>query len=295
MSFDGILGNAAALDRLRGILSSGRMAHAYLFAGPAGVGKKLAATGFARAMGVRPIVVSLLEDKHEVSIAQVRDVIRELSFTSRDRRVAIFDDAERMSEDAMNALLKTLEEPPEGTLLLLISSVPERMLATIRSRCQTIFFHPLPDEEIVRFLRSKNVDEPAARAGAVLAGGSIGAATGLVAELEGTLELARDLQARVLAGELNPIVEALGKIRDTEEARAKAKRELLILVHALREALRSKTGAVPALATPAFVARMAGLPEEEILGRIESLLDHQRAIDLNANVGLAVEDALLNL
>jgi DNA polymerase-3 subunit delta' len=200
-----------------------------------------------------------------------------------------------MSEDAMNALLKTLEEPPRGTILMLVSSVPERLLATIRSRCQTIFFHAIPDEEIVRFLKAKGVDEPSAKAGAVLAGGSIGAAARLAPELAETLALARELQVRVLAGELNPIVEALGKIRDTEDARAKAKRELQILVHCLRETLHSKAGVAPALAAPEFVTRMAALDEDGILERIESLLDHQRVIDLNANVGLAVEDALLGL
>lgn len=295
MSFEGFLGNGAAIDRLRGLLAGGRMAHAYLFAGPEGVGKKLAAREFAKALGAKPIVVERLEDKHEVLIAQVQEVIRELSFTSRDPRVVIFDDADRMSEEAMNAILKTLEEPPPGTVILLVTSVPQRLLATIRSRCQTILFHPLPDEEIVRHLKSKMLDEPAARAAALLAGGSIGAASRLAPEMREVLELAKELQTRVLAGELNPIVEALGKIKDTESARAKARRELDLLVHCLRETLRSKSGHAPAIATPEFVARMSKLDDDEILSKIESLFDHVRAIDLNANVGLAVEDALLGL
>ncbi len=295
MSFEGILGNAAALDRLRGLLAGGRMAHGYLFAGPEGVGKRLAAAAFAKELGVTPILVSRLEDKHEVMIAQVREVIRELGFASKERRVVIFDDADRMSEEAMNALLKTLEEPPEGTLILLLASAPQKLLPTIRSRCQTIFFHPLPDEEVVRYLKGKMVDEPSARAAAVLAGGSVGAALELVPDLAEVLASAKELQQRVLAGELNPVVEALGKIRDTEKARAQARRELRILVHCLRETLRSKSGHAPALATKEFVARMTALDDDEILEKIESLIDHERAIDLNANVSLTVEDALLRL
>ena len=295
MSFEGILGNAAALDRLRGLLAGGRRAHAYLFAGPEGVGKKQAAVAFSKELGAAPLVVSRLEDKHEVLIAQVREVIRELGFASKERRVVIFDDAERMSEEAMNALLKTLEEPPEGTLILLLASASQKLLPTIRSRCQTIFFHPLDDESIVRFLKGRMVDEPSARAAAVLAGGSVGAAADLVPDLAEVLASARDLQQRVVAGELNPIVEALGKIRDTEKARAQARRGLRTLVHCLREALRSKSGVTPALATKEFVARMSALDDEDILEKIESLIDHERAIDLNANVSLAVEDALLRL
>lgn len=295
MSFEGFLGNGAAIDRLRGLLAGGRLAHAFLFAGPEGVGKKRAAAAFAEELGVKPILVERLEEKHEVLIAQIQEVIRELSFASRDRRVVILDEADRMSEEAMNALLKTLEEPPPGTVLILVSSVPQRLLGTLRSRCQTILFHPVPDEEIVRFLKSKGLDEPSARAAAVLAGGSIGTAATLAPQMSEILALASELQARVLSGELNPIVEALGKIRDTGEARARAKRELGILVHCLREALRSKSGLAPALAAPEFVARMSALDDDEILGKIEALMDHDRMIDLNANVGLAVEDALLGL
>lgn len=295
MSFEGVLGNPAAIDRLRGLIAGGRLAHAYLFAGPEGVGKRLVAISFAKGLGVEPLVVERLEDKHEVLIAQVREVIRELGFASKDRRVVIFDDADRMSEEAMNALLKTLEEPPDGTLLLLVSSAPQRLLPTIRSRCQTIFFHPLDDESIVRFLQGRMLEGPSARMAAVLACGSVGTATAMIPEIEEILTLARELQERVLAGELNPIVEALGKIRDTEKARAQARRELRILLHCLRETLLAKSGRAAALATKEFVERMSGLDDDEILEKIESLIDHERAIDLNANVSLAVEDALLRL
>jgi len=295
VSFEGVLGNPAAIDRLRGLIAGGRLAHAYLFAGPEGVGKRLVAISFAKGLGVEPLVVERLEDKHEVLIAQVREVIRELGFASKDRRVVIFDDADRMSEEAMNALLKTLEEPPDGTLLLLVSSAPQRLLPTIRSRCQTIFFHPLDDESIVRFLQGRMLEGPSARMAAVLACGSVGTATAMIPEIEEILTLARELQERVLAGELNPIVEALGKIRDTEKARAQARRELRILLHCLRETLLAKSGRAAALATKEFVERMSGLDDDEILEKIESLIDHERAIDLNANVSLAVEDALLRL
>ena len=94
---------------------------------------------------------------------------------------------------------------------------------------------------------------------------------------------------------LNAVIESLGKIRDTEAARAQARRELRILVQCLRETLRSRSGQAPTLATREFVERMSRLDDDDLLDRIEVLLDHERAIDLNANVPLAVEDALLRL
>jgi DNA polymerase-3 subunit delta' len=291
-----LLGHEAALWRLQGQVARERLSQAYLFAGPEGVGKKQAALQFARTLGARAIVVARPPDRHEVQIAQVREVIRELSLTSPERRVVIFDDAERMSEEAMNACLKTLEEPPRGVLLVLVSSAPDRLLGTIRSRCQTIHFHALPDPVVERYAReSLGLGEAPARAVAELAQGSIGAACGLAPEIDRVLELSGELQNRVLAGEFNPVVEALGKIRDTEEARAMARRELRLLLQALREVLRAKSGARPVLASAAFLERMGRLGEDELVERMETLLEHERMIGLNANVTLAMEDALLRL
>ncbi len=296
MPFDSLLGNEAALARLRGILERDRPAHAYLFSGPEGVGKKTAAVEFARAWGASPKLVGILENKHEILIAQVHEVIRELNFASRDRRAMIFDDAHRMSEEAMNALLKTLEEPPAATVIILVTSVPQKMLGTIRSRCQTILFFPLPDEALVRHAIDRlGLGEEEARATALLAEGSVGLANTLSKEIPEVLALARELQDRILKGELNPIIESLGKIRDTEQARRAARRQIGLLTACLREALHAPAGGRPCLAAPAFLDRMSRMDPDDLLDRIETLVDHQRLIDLNANVSLVVEDALLRL
>jgi len=294
--FDGLIGNEAAIARLRGILDRKRPAHAYLFSGPDGVGKKRAALEFAQALGAKPTLIQRPEDKHEILIAQVHELIRELTYTSAAHRAVVFDDAHRMSEEAMNALLKTLEEPPERTMLILVSAVPERLLGTIRSRCQTIHFAPLPDEDLLRHATSKlMLGAEDAIAAALLAEGSIGKLIDLVPQIDELRATARDLQARVLSGETNAVIEALGKIRDTEQARIDAKRKLRLLTHSLREVLRARHGVKPGLASPDFVSKLAKLDDDEILDRIEILIDHERVIDLNANVSLAVEDALLRI
>jgi DNA polymerase-3 subunit delta' len=294
--FEDFLGNAAAIARLRGILERRRPAHAYLFSGPEGVGKKRAAEEFARALGARITLVRRPEDKHEILISQVHEVIRELTYTSEVHRAVIFDDAHRMSEEAMNALLKTLEEPPERTILILVTGVADRLLGTIRSRCQTVHFAPLPDEELKRHAAQKLLlagDE--ADAAAILAEGSIAALAELAPKIGELRAAARDLQSRVLSGELNAVIEALGKIRDTEQARLDAKRRLRLLAHSLRDVLRARSGGRPSLASPEFVEKLAALDEDDLLDRLEILIDHERMIDLNANVGLTVEDALLRL
>jgi len=294
--FDGFLGNEAAVARLKGILDRKRPAHAYLFSGPEGVGKKRAALEFARALGAKVTLIERLEDKHEILIAQVHEVIRELTYTSAANRAVLFDDAHRMSEEAMNALLKTLEEPPDRTLLILVSGVSERLLGTIRSRCQTIHFAPIGDDELQKHATQRLMlsgDEAAAAA--ILAEGSLAALTELAPKIGELRASARDLQSRILSGELNAIIEALGKIRDTEQARLEAKRKFRLLAHSLREVLRVRSGGKPSLASPEFVEKLAKLDEDDLLDRIETLIDHERMIDLNANVSLTVEDALLRL
>jgi DNA polymerase-3 subunit delta' len=296
VSFEAILSNATAISRLQGILDRKRPAHAYLFSGPEGVGKRLAALDFAKALGARVTLIQRPEDRHEILIAQVHEVIRALSYTSEEARAVIFDDAHRMSEEAMNALLKTLEEPPERTFLILVSSVADRLLGTIRSRCQVIHFAPLPEEELARYAREKlMLGGDDATAAALLAEGSIGSLTTLAPDIDELRAAAKDLQARILSGELNAVIESLGKIRDTEQARIAAKRKLRLLAHSLREVLRARSGYKPCLATPDFVEKLSKLDEDDLLDRLETLIDHERMIDLNANVSLTVEDALLRL
>lgn len=296
MPFEDFIGNDTALARLRGILDRRRQAHAYLFSGPEGVGKKRAAVEFAKALGARVTVVQRPEDRHEILIAQIHEVIRELSYTSSEPRSVIFDDAHRMSEEAMNALLKTLEEPPERTHLILVSSVADRLLGTIRSRCQVVHFSPLPEEALAQYARETlRLGGDEALVAALLAEGSIGAIVALAPEIGELRTMARDLQSRILSGELNAVIESLGKIRDTEQARQAAKRRLRLLAHSLREVLRARSGAKPVLASPEFTEKLSKLDEDDLLDRIETLIDHERMIDLNANVGLTVEDALLRL
>ncbi|HEX7899214.1 MAG TPA: AAA family ATPase [Planctomycetota bacterium] len=296
MSFEGLLGNAPALRRLTVMIEGGRRPHAFLFGGPEGVGKALAAVEYGKALGATPILIQRREDKQDVILDQIHELTRELSMTSAKPRVIVIDDAHRMSEEAQNAILKTLEEPPANTTIILVTHVPDKLLGTIRSRCQTLFFHPLADAEIEGIARSKHrLDGDRAKIATLLARGSIGALSGLIDTLDEIISAARDLQERSVTGELNKLIEALGKIKDNEEARARAKRDLGLVAQALREVLLARTGYKPVLATPTFLQKLSKLDEDAILERIETLIDHARMIDLNANVGLCVEDALLRV
>ena len=157
--------HAAACERLSVAIVSQRMPHGLIVQGPAGVGKEHFAGALAAALfctgreerleacghchecalsraGTHPDVrwVQPLEEKKSIGVDQVREVCDQLSMTSMRRgyRVAIIVPADKMTPQAQNALLKTLEEPGPRTLLILVTARPSALLPTLRSRCQRV-------------------------------------------------------------------------------------------------------------------------------------------------------------
>ena len=205
MAFDQIIGQENAVAILRNALRNGRLAHAYLFLGPEGVGKILTALTLAKAMNCQSppeegdscekcpsclkvnssnhTDVILLEPEGEViKIEQIRDLQRRLRYRPLEggRRVCIIDSADKMNAPASNALLKALEEPPDGTHLILATSRPHLLLPTILSRCQWVKFRPLTSSQVVQILQDgHSLGAEKAYFCASLAGGSAGQALAL--------------------------------------------------------------------------------------------------------------------
>ena len=202
MNWTDIKGHGTQQTVLQSALAAQRLHHAYLFTGPEGVGKRTLAMVLANAIhceksngevcggcvnckriadGNHPDVriVAPLATKKEISIQQVRDVEKELSFRSftGKRKIAIIDPATSLNFASQNALLKTLEEPPQDSLLILIAANAGALLPTIRSRCLRLAFGPLPRALVAEHLvaTERMVDEEA-QLRAAMAMGSIGAA-----------------------------------------------------------------------------------------------------------------------
>lgn len=244
MSFANLIGHSSQLASLRAALSSGRLHHAYLFVGPEGVGKRTIARAMAQAIhcpeadgdfcgrcvncasigdGNHADVrfIGLLPDKKEISIQQVRELERELRFRSfgGKRKIAIVDPVNLMNVAAQNALLKTLEEPPTDSLIILIAPNAGALLPTLRSRCLRLAFEPLPRTEVAAFLRTKHgLKDDDAKFLAALSMGSIGLATSL--DRERLIEKRKSWSSKLVAlepGDYQAVIavaEALAASRD---------------------------------------------------------------------------------
>lgn len=231
-TFRQIIGHEQPLRVLQGALAAGRLHHSLLFSGPDAVGKRTAALALAGALnclrpadndacgdcatcqriekGSHPDVSFVTLDKTVIPIDTIRKVRQEASYFPYEghRRVFIVDPADRMSIDAQNALLKTLEEPPPSSVLVLVTARPMHLLPTTRSRCQQVSFGTLAPVVIAPHLeRSRNLSAKEALRAARLSGGRPGAAM--------TLDLDAHDAAR---DEILSALEHLGKTRAREAA-----------------------------------------------------------------------------
>lgn len=247
---DEIVGNERVREGLLRAAASGRLAHAYLFCGPEGVGRRtfalalvktLACTGAGGApCGVCPncteVEAGTYRDLHVlgprgrlglIKVEQVRALVEVLSRRS-SRPVGPFvivDGADRMGAQAANALLKTLEEPPPGALIVLVASQPDRLLPTVRSRCVRVDFGPVDAPLIERMLVARGFEPEEAAARALAARGAPGTALLLAPEDVGRrgallrLLPRLDMDSVPLALEAAAALDAeLRELRDAEEA-----------------------------------------------------------------------------
>lgn len=202
MAFADIIGQEKSLRLLRGALANHRLHHAYLFTGPEGVGKRTTAMMMAMALHCverqgdacgrciecarirnrnHPDIreIEPLPGKKEITIQQIRSLEKDLQLRSFSggRKVAILDPAALLNQPSQNALLKTLEEPPKDSLLILISPSAGALLPTLRSRCLRVSFGPITRQLLADYLSSrKGVPAEEAQLLAALSMGSLGMA-----------------------------------------------------------------------------------------------------------------------
>ena len=205
--FGALVGQGSVIEALRRALNDNRLPHALLFHGPVGVGKATCAGILAQALncsaggfkdacgtcvscrkvsrGLHPDLIWMTPEGKggQIKVERIRrEIIDKVGFRPYEgrRRVVIIDDAHRLNASSQNSLLKTLEEPPPSSLIVLVTPAPESLLPTVRSRCQPLQFRSLAPEVLQRHLEEvHHIPGDEARLRAVLVSGSVGRALDL--------------------------------------------------------------------------------------------------------------------
>ncbi len=176
MSFNNIIGNDNVKNILKKSLNNNTILHSYMFVGETGIGKKMIAEQFAKMIlcedfndnecnncksciefngGNNPDYIYIEPEGKIIKIEQIRQMqttVIEKPINS-SKKVYIIDDADLMTREAQNCLLKTLEEPPEYIVIILIVSNENKVLTTIKSRCMKLYFEKISDNDIKKFLQ----------------------------------------------------------------------------------------------------------------------------------------------
>ncbi len=323
-----ITGQARAVEILQRERRTGRIPHAYLFHGPESVGKKRAALALAAALlcraaeedacGVcsdcRNIAVGHHPDvrvttpqaktrgaAEKIYIEQIRALQQEIALRplSGVTKIFVVDDTDRLVEQAANAFLKTLEEPPDASLLILVTAFPDRLLATIRSRCRPVRFQPLSPESVAAIVsREKGVRAEEAARLSRFAHGSVSRV--LAVDYEAIAKQRTEfLEERQRCAGGDPA--ALFGFSDTFTRNSvRAAQFLEFLVTWERDLMALKLqGPGAALVNGDCAAALSREAESRgvahLLGRLELLEQSLRRLQSNVNARLVVEAALMPL
>jgi len=317
MPFRDLVGHRALLQVIARAVGRQTLPPSLLFAGPDGVGKRLVAVALAQVQNcLAPVETNgsfdacgaceacskiargsfsdVLEivpgDAGSLTVDQVRQVVRQAAYRPFEgrRRVVVVREADRLVTAAQNALLKTLEEPPDASQFILVTSRPGVLLPTVRSRIQQLTFGQLTANEVETVLVRQGVDERAARVGAATAGGSAGRALAIAS---GDLVEARDVAVAFLRDvasahdarqRLGAAKELVGKSRPGKGAPRQA------LTRRLR-ALMSLVRDVELLSVGSDAAALANADIADRLEPMARTYGGARGVEGFAAVGRAIE------
>lgn len=321
-SFNDIIGHHQAVTTLQNALQSGRVAHAYLFHGPEGVGKSTLARVFAMAyfcgrapadacgecadchrflQGNNPDFKEVAANGSTIKIDQVREVQREAQFKSYGGKgkVYLLSQAENLTPEAANCLLKVLEEPPPGTVFLLTADNPYRLLPTILSRCQQIPLRRVsPDVIAGELVKRFGKLSGEARVTALLSDGLPGKAIAGAGEESG-----RGLRGEVLellqGIKKGDVAELFGLAEGMEKSKEQTRLMLDLLTLWYRDQLVWLTTRSPDMIINIDlldeIKTGEGLGAERIMTAIDEISRARALLAGNANFRLVLEVLLLKL
>ncbi len=302
---DQVLGHHETIEKLVDSFVRGRPGQTYLFVGPSGVGKRKTSWGLAQALlcpqnprgcGLCPSCLRVGSGRHEgvlqiqpqgpaIKMEQAKEILDFLSLKSLSgNRVIIIDQAQLLNPQTANALLKTLEEPPEGTFFFLIAPSVAGLMPTIRSRSRTVQFKPLSELDLAKRVKAP---EWALRS----AGGSF---EKLAQLQEGPEQDLRRKAAEILALFIKDTDFLLSEIwRPEFKDRQQGQRILSYWLGYLKDAVYLQEGVksqIVSLDQGPLVKSLAELPRQKLLNWIEKAIQAELALNANRDAQLVMEE-----
>ena len=323
MDFKEIIGHERQIENLKNAINNNSISHSYLFEGEEGLGKKKTALAFSKTLlckeekdhpcntcsscikfdsGNHPDFKIIAPNKKgTIVIEEIEKIINAVSTSPFEgkRKVFIIDDSHTMNMEGMNTLLKTLEEPPSFMNIILVTSISNKLLPTILSRCQRIRFYPVDKLKIMKLLREKeSLDEDRSAFIADFTKGSIGKSIEIASSEE--FFNRRDEVIRIIDNILNGDgTKALASVKFFNDNKDDIHGILDIMLYWFRDLLIYKEVGQRSLIINKdkleILSKQSSIDFNRINGIIEKIEETRVNINNNVNFALSIETMLLKI
>ena len=306
MYFEKIKGQNFAKKYLTNSIKSNMVSHAYMFEGPNGIGKNTMARELAAILLEMenlfnsPDYIEIKPDGNSIKIAQIRKLQSDILVKPyKSYKIYVIDEAQKMTVEAQNALLKTLEEPPKYAIIILITDNKESLLDTIKSRCEIIKFTPIPMQEVASYLTMNGIDSKRASLLANFSRGSMKKAIELSESEEFNLmrEEVQKYVERFLNGNLIEIMDIHSSI---EKYKDQIRNVLDLLINYFRDIMMVKENVdnsmIINLDRLIFVKNMSNKTTYSQLSKIIDIIEETKnKLRSNCNFNISIQVMTLNI
>ncbi|EGT4966634.1 TPA: DNA polymerase III subunit delta' [Clostridioides difficile] len=306
MYFENIIGQNFAKKYLTNSIKKNKLNNAYMFEGMDGIGKKKFADELSKLLldyenlENSPDYVLIKPDGNSIKIAQIRNLQSDIVIRPhKDYKIYIINNAEKMTVEAQNALLKTLEEPPNYAIIILVTNNKESLLETIKSRCDIIKFSPIPIEDLKRYLINTGIEEERAQLLAIFSRGSIENALNLSQSSEFSM-MREDIQQYIQIMLDKNIVEILNIPNNMEKYRGKIIALLDMMINYFRDIILLKENVNKNMLINVdklvFIQNMSGKISYSQLSKIIDIIEDAKSkIKSNCNFNISIQVMSLNI
>ncbi|HEK8844584.1 TPA: DNA polymerase III subunit delta' [Clostridioides difficile] len=306
MYFENIIGQDFAKKYLTNSIKKNKLNNAYMFEGMDGIGKKKFADELSKLLldyenlENSPDYVLIKPDGNSIKIAQIRNLQSDIVIRPhKDYKIYIINNAEKMTVEAQNALLKTLEEPPNYAIIILVTNNKESLLETIKSRCDIIKFSPIPIEDLKRYLINTGIEEERAQLLAIFSRGSIENALNLSQSSEFSM-MREDIQQYIQIMLDKNIVQILNIPNNMEKYRGKIIALLDMMINYFRDIILLKENVNKNMLINVdklvFIQNMSGKISYSQLSKIIDIIEDAKSkIKSNCNFNISIQVMSLNI